>query len=132
MEHAATDDMGTAATLRYADDLHALAGVRLVDDIHLPADRRDFAYDDSDAAWHLRLPSLSVLRLEYRLELRHPDRGTEVICDPANPRRAPGAFGDKSVLELPGYRRPAWLDAAHLVTGGHRPERLAARHPAGP
>jgi enterochelin esterase family protein len=33
-----------------------------------------------------------------------------VVCDPTNPRRAPGAFGDKSVLELPGYRRPAWLD----------------------
>ncbi len=117
MGHAETDDMGTAATLRYADDRHALAGVRLVDDIHLPAGLRDFVYDANDAAWHLRLPSLSVLRLEYRLELHHPDGGTEVICDPANPRRAPGAFGDKSVLELPGYRRPAWLDR-HAVSAG--------------
>jgi enterochelin esterase-like enzyme len=117
MRRAGTEDMGTAATLRYADERHALAGVRLVDDIDLPARRLDFTYEGSDAAWHLRLPSLPVLRLEYRLELRHPDGGTEVICDPANPHRAPGAFGDKSVLELPGYRRPAWLDR-HAATAG--------------
>jgi enterochelin esterase-like enzyme len=110
MAHAGTEDADTTAALRYADDQHTLAGVRLVDDIDLPAARLDFAYDVSDAAWHLRLPPLSVLRLEYRLELRHPDGRTEVVCDPANPRRAPGAFGDKSVLDLPGYRGPAWLD----------------------
>jgi enterochelin esterase family protein len=32
------------------------------------------------------------------------------VLDPANPRRAPGAFGEKSVLELAGYAPPAWLD----------------------
>jgi enterochelin esterase-like enzyme len=110
MRHAGTHDTDAAPTLRYADDQHALAGVRFVDDIDLPAAQVDFTYDVSDGAWHLRLPPLSVLRLEYRLELRHPDGRTEVVCDPANPRRATGAFGDKSVLELPGYRRPAWLD----------------------
>jgi enterochelin esterase-like enzyme len=117
MRRAASHDVDTAATLRYADERHALAGVRLVDDIHLPAARRDFTYDDGDRAWHLRLPLLPVLRLEYRLELCHPDGGTEVICDPANPHRAPGAFGDKSVLELPGYRRPAWL-SRHAASAG--------------
>jgi enterochelin esterase family protein len=117
MGHAGTEDAGTAANLRYADEPHALAGVRLVDDIHLPAGRGDFVYDKRDAAWHLRLPPLPVLRLEYRLELRHPDGGTDVICDPGNPHRAPGAFGDKSVLELPGYRRPAWL-SRHAAAAG--------------
>jgi enterochelin esterase family protein len=34
------------------------------------------------------------------------------VTDPANPRRAPGAFGEKSVLELDGYEPPAWLAAA--------------------
>jgi len=121
MGHAGTGHRSTAAILRYADEGHTLAGVRLVDDIHLPAGRRDFTYDEQDAAWHLRLPSVPVLRLEYRLELRHPDGGTEVICDPASPRRAPGAFGDKSVLELPGYRRPAWL-SRHAATAGTRRE----------
>ena len=52
--------------------------------------------------------------MEYRLELRHPDGGVEEVCDPANPLRAPGAFGDKSVLEFAGYRPPAWLDAPVL------------------
>jgi len=42
--------------------------------------------------------------MEYRLQLRH--RGgarswTEEVCDPGNPLRAPGAFGDKSVVEFP-------------------------------
>jgi enterochelin esterase family protein len=32
------------------------------------------------------------------------------VCDPANPRRAPGPFGEKSVVEFPEYRPPAWLD----------------------
>ena len=70
------------------------------------ADDLEFEYDDADRAWRLRLPPLPVRRLEYRLELHHSGH-TEVICDPANPHRAPGGFGDKSVLELPGYRRPA-------------------------
>ena len=57
----------------------------------------------------LELPD--VLRLEYKLEVDHADGGTEWILDPGNPKRAPGAFGEKSVLELPGYEPPAWLDA---------------------
>jgi enterochelin esterase family protein len=48
--------------------------------------------------------------MEYLFEVtdRH---GTRTITDPANPLRAPGAFGEKSVLELDGYVAPAWLDA---------------------
>jgi enterochelin esterase-like enzyme len=48
--------------------------------------------------------------MEYRLELVHRDGGREWINDPANPLRAPGPFGEKSVVEFPGYRPPAWLD----------------------
>ena len=33
------------------------------------------------------------------------------MLDPGNPQRAPGAFGEKSVLLLPGYEPPAWLEA---------------------
>jgi enterochelin esterase-like enzyme len=32
------------------------------------------------------------------------------LDDPGNPLRAPGAFGDKSVVVAPGYSAPAWLD----------------------
>ena len=45
-------------------------------------------------------------------------------CDPANPHRAPGAFGEKSVLLLPGYAPPRWLEAEG-VPG--RTEELAVR-----
>ncbi len=69
----------------------------------------EFEYDDADRAWRLNLPPVPVWRLEYRLELRHEGH-TEVICDPANPQRAPGGFGEKSVIELAGYHRPDWLD----------------------
>ena len=31
--------------------------------------------------------------------------------DPANPLRAPGPFGDKSVIEWPEYQPPAWLES---------------------
>ncbi len=52
-----------------------------------------------------------VHRIEYAFELTHPDGGTEHVLDPANGTRSPGAFGDKSVVLLPGYEPPAWLDA---------------------
>ncbi len=44
--------------------------------------------------------------MEYRFEA-----DGDSFCDPQNPLRAPGAFGDKSVVEFPGYRPPAWLAA---------------------
>jgi enterochelin esterase-like enzyme len=72
-------------------------------------DDLQFEYDDADRAWRLNLPPLPVRRLEYLLELRHNGH-IETICDPANPQRAPGGFGEKSTIELAGYHRPDWLD----------------------
>ena len=69
----------------------------------------DFTRDGDDWVLDLELPD--VLRLEYQLEVFHRDGGNEWILDPGNPKRAPGAFGEKSVLELPGYVAPAWLEA---------------------
>ena len=43
------------------------------------------------------------------LELVHPGGDREFITDPANPNRAPGAFGDRSVIEFPGYEPPSWV-----------------------
>lgn len=101
-------------TFRLADPDHRLAGVRLAQDVRVPGDRLDLARTRD--GWELVLPCPPVHRMEYRFQLRHPDGGTEEVCDPGNPRRAPGAFGDKSVLEFPGYRAPAWL-AAPAVEG---------------
>jgi enterochelin esterase-like enzyme len=53
--------------------------------------------------------------------------------DPANPRRARGPFGDKSVIEWPEYRPPAWLetmaDHGPLEEVEIRCRRLVARVP---
>ena len=88
---------------RFPDPAHRLAGVRLSQDVRIPGDQLDFA--PADGGWSLTLPRPSTWRMEYRIELRH-DTGdgvrTEEVCDPANPLRAPGAFGEKSVLEFPG------------------------------
>ena len=82
--------------------------VRLASDV--PAPSREFERHDGD--WVLELPrELRVHRVEYELEVEHPDGGKEWIADPSHGTRAPGAFGEKSVLEAEHYERPWWLDA---------------------
>jgi len=95
-------------TLRLQDRHARLRGVRLSQDIRIPGDQLDFGY--RRGWWSLRVPRPAVDRMEYLLELRHHNEGRETILDPANPLRVPGAFGDKSVIEFPGYRRPDWLE----------------------
>jgi enterochelin esterase family protein len=80
----------------------------------------------ADGAWRLRFPRPEVDRLEYLL-------GTDgaFAPDPANPRRAAGPFGDKSVVEWPEYEAPAWLasvaDAGPIEPVEVRCRRLVAR-----
>lgn len=95
-------------TFRFADPGHRLAGVRLHQEARVPGDR--LAFGRTDDGWALRLPRPAVDRMEYLLELAHPGGGTETVTDPANPLLARGAFGDKSVLLMPGYEPPRWLD----------------------
>jgi hypothetical protein len=87
-----------------------LAGVRLLPALSLPDVMLEFTH--SDGVWTLLLSRPPVWRMEYKLQLRHRNGGHEEICDPGNDKRAPGAFGDKSVIEFPGYRAPGWLDAS--------------------
>jgi enterochelin esterase-like enzyme len=98
-----------ALSFRHADPDRRFAGVRLVQHAGLPADRLEFAWDDAARGWHLTVDRPALSRLEYLLERRRIDGATEVICDPDNPRRVGGAFGDKSVLECPEYAPPGWL-----------------------
>ncbi|MDT4916679.1 MAG: hypothetical protein QOH89_1379 [Pseudonocardiales bacterium] len=97
------------ATFELADRSGRLAGVRLQQEIGLKAPL-DFAR--SGGVWRLTLGLPEVDRLEYLFDVRDHNGAQRTITDPANPLRAPGAFGDKSVLELAGYRAPAWLAAA--------------------
>jgi len=90
---------------RFADPDRRLAGVRLAQ--HAGLNGVDFEH--VDGAWCLTTPRPPIQRLEYLFELRHHDGGTELVCDPHNPLRVGGAFGDKSVMECPGYTPPYWL-----------------------
>lgn len=100
---------GDHLELGVADPAHRLAGVRLWQDVGLPGDR--LVFTPVEGGWRLRLPAPPVRRLQYLLELRHPDGRTETVPDPSNPLRARGVFGDQSVVEMPGYAPPSWLGA---------------------
>ncbi len=67
--------------------------------------------------WELRIPRPSLARLEYQLGVvdHHGQASSQV--DPANPRRVDTAFGQKSVVELPGYEPALVADRAR---GGRR------------
>jgi len=61
------------------------------------------------ATFTLSYPRPDADRLEYLLELTRPSGATQVTPDPTNPLRAPGPFGEKSVIEFPAYEPPEWL-----------------------
>ena len=63
----------------------------------------------SGKTFRLHFPRPDADRLEYLLELTTRRGATRVGPDPTNPLRAPGPFGEKSVVEFPGYEPPAWL-----------------------
>ncbi len=101
-----------------------LRGVRLQQDVRLPGDLLGFTREGD--AWVLSVPRPDVDRIEYSFELQHEDGGSEWVCDPGNPVRVGGAFGDKSVLELGGYAAPAWL-STNPPAGERRDVQLASR-----
>jgi enterochelin esterase-like enzyme len=122
-------------TFRVADPDAALQEVRLYQEVRRPRVGPAFARVDGTATWELDFPRPPVDRMEYQLQLRYPGAGPVLSPDPANPRRAQGPFGEKSVVEFPGYRPPAWLAAVDRppdppTTGLAVPSRvLGARVP---
>jgi enterochelin esterase-like enzyme len=95
--------------LRLADPDDEFFAVRLASDLHLSDRDRSFRRAGDEWVLELEEPP-DIGRLEYKLEVERQDGGTDWLLDPGNPKRAPGAFGEKSVLELPGYAAPDWLD----------------------
>jgi enterochelin esterase-like enzyme len=93
---------------RFADPEGRYAAVRLCSDLPLSDRERSFALDGAE--WVLEIEAPSVARLEYHLEVIDADGASETGPDPGNPLRAPGAFGEKSVLLTSEYELPAWLD----------------------
>jgi enterochelin esterase family protein len=98
--------------------------VRLYQEVRIPGDRLHFRW--SGGVWELAVERPEVDRIEYLLELTRADGSTETVTDPGNPRRVAGAFGDKSVVELPGYRPPRWLDLP-VPAGTRRTVAIPAR-----
>ena len=89
--------------------------MRLAQDVARPRPAPEFIRFARSEHWQVAIPRPDVDRLEYQLELIHSDGGSEYVCDPGNPARVPGVFGDRSVIEFPGYEPPAW-------TKSHPPE----------
>ena len=80
------------------------AAVRLHQELERP--RTGPALTRRDGVWELAYRRRQVDRMEYRFEA-----DGEAFCDPRNPLRAPGSFGERSAIEFPGYVPPRWLTA---------------------
>jgi len=87
-----------------ADEGGEHASVALAQDLRRP--RSGIPFVRENGGWRLAVSRPEVDRMEYLLEL-----DGKLTPDPANPLRAPGPFGDKSVVEWPEYEPPAWLDS---------------------
>ena len=103
---------------------HGYSSVRLQQELERPRSGPAFARVDAGDHWELEYRRAQVDRMEYRLEA-----DGESFCDPHNPLRAPGAFGDKSVVEFPGYEPPAWLAAPEPGPASRVAERAALWSP---
>ena len=98
-----------AVLFRIVDEDEALSKVRLSQEIQRPRLGPEFLFDKTTKTWSLRFPRPAADRMEYMFVLTHKTGHEEWIPDPANPLRAGGPFGDKSVIEFPGYQAPDWL-----------------------
>jgi enterochelin esterase-like enzyme len=92
-----------AVRFRVDDPEGAFHAVRLRQEIRRPRDGPPF--DPRDGGWELEFARPQVDRMEYLIDV-----DGHLATDPGNPLRAPGAFGEKSVIEFPGYAPPAWLN----------------------
>ena len=92
----------------FPDPQRELTAVRLAQEVQRP--RIGPELKRRGTTWRLRFPRPDVDRMEYMFELER-EGAHELVPDPANPLRAPGPFGDKSVVEFPGYRAPEWAES---------------------
>ena len=113
-------------TFRLLDPDGAYEAVGLMQDLQRPRDWTPFERDGD--TWVLRFPRPPVNRIEYQFKGVHPGAtGDDVFCDPSNPLQVPGAFGNRSVLHLPGYDEPAWLHEPTAAAGESIATSVASR-----
>src|SRR5262245_2095743 len=106
VSHPAPESAAPATVIRLEDPDGRYRAVRLVSD--LLKREPPLPFTRVGAGWELALTLPGVDRLEYLLQVVTADDAVEVVLNPDAPT-ATGPFGDKSVLELPGYQAPAWL-----------------------
>lgn len=122
---------GDVVVFRLPDPSHEYSDVRLA--YHLDLGPRPVALERVPGGWELRWALPPVDRIEYQFLARlcgMPGEHTAYLLDPGNPLQAPGPFGPKSVLELPGYHTPAWLAAPTIPS--HHVRVTFTETPVGP
>jgi enterochelin esterase-like enzyme len=112
-------------TFRFADPTRTLIGVALAHELRRPR-RVAFRRGQRRGTWTLDFRLGDADRMEYLLELTHGGE-TRLVADPANPLRAPGPFGEKSVVELPAYIEPDWVSHDESPPGEVSELRLPVR-----
>jgi enterochelin esterase-like enzyme len=121
-------DVGTeCVTFRFADPRRTLEAVVLVQEVARPRVGPSFVRPANGPEWVATLALPDVGRMEYLLELHSVDGRVDTVPDPANALRAEGPFGHKSVVELPGYQGPAWLDGPAAPSGTVTEVRVTSR-----
>jgi enterochelin esterase-like enzyme len=98
------------ACIRVADPEGRWRAVRLVGEVFKRDQPRPFRRRAAGEPWEVTIDLPPVDRLEYALQVVTAEGALELALDPAA-RVATAPFGEKSVLELSGYRPPPWLDA---------------------
>lgn len=106
-------------TFRYKDERGTVERVWLCQEIARPRVGPEFERV-AEGEWELQWPLPKVGRLEYMIRVRHVDGDETQFTDPTNPLTAPGAFGDKSVIEVPGYEPPDWVTREPSIVGEFR------------
>ncbi len=103
------------------DPEHRLAGVRLLPELDLPAALRDFDFDTG--VWRLELPPPPAARMEYRVELQHPDGGIETTTDPGEPALDAGRVRAQVGPGAARVRRAGLAGPGATVAGVRRADR---------
>jgi enterochelin esterase-like enzyme len=96
----------TDTTVEFALTDARLERVALMHELRRP---RRVEFVRTGKTFRLHFPRPDADRFEYLLEIT-TRRGTpRVVPDPANPLRAQGPLGEKSVVEFQGYEPPTWV-----------------------
>ena len=101
---------GSGVVFTVADPAAELSGVNLYQEVQRPRIGPAFTRTPDLESWQLAWPRPDVDRMEYMLELVTEGESPRLISDPSNRLRAPGPFGDKSVVEWSEYRAPTWME----------------------